>query len=107
GTQKIAKLAHEIGITTPLSTNAAMTIAGLTIGVTPLDMAHAYETIAHGGRRVSGTLGETGKPVGIQEVDAGNGSLPDGSRSDVNRVTSVPVLPPEVAATETSILETV
>jgi penicillin-binding protein 1A len=107
GTQKIANLAHEMGITTPLSTNAAMTIGGLTIGVTPLDMAHAYETIAHGGRRVSGTLGEPGKPVGIQEVDAGNGSLPDGSRHDVNRVTSVPVLPLEVAATETSILETV
>ena len=33
-----------------------MTIGGLTVGVTPLDMAHAYETIAHGGQRVSGTL---------------------------------------------------
>ena len=47
-----------------------MTIGGLTIGVTPLDMAHAYETIAHGGRRVSGTLAEAGAPVGIQEVDS-------------------------------------
>jgi len=26
---------------------------GLTVGVTPIDMAHAYETIAHGGRRVT------------------------------------------------------
>jgi penicillin-binding protein 1A len=107
GTKRIAKVAREMGITTPLSTNAAMTIGGLTVGVTPLDMAHAYETIAHGGRRVSGTLAEDGAAVGIQEVDAGTNSLPDGSRADINRVTSAAVLPPDVAATETSILQTV
>src|SRR2546429_1216318 len=43
GTHRIARLAHEMGITTPLSTNPAMTIGGLTVGVTPLDMGHAYE----------------------------------------------------------------
>ena len=64
GTIEIARLAHKMGITTPLSTNPAMTIGGLTVGVTPLDMAHAYETIAHGGRRVSGTLAADGAPVG-------------------------------------------
>ncbi len=53
GTSRIALLAHRMGINTPLSTNAAMTIGGLTTGVTPLDMAHAYETIAHGGERVT------------------------------------------------------
>ena len=107
GTKRIAALARRMGITTPLSTNAAMTIGGLTTGVTPLDMAHAYETIARGGRRVSGTLGEPGEPVGIQEVDAGNGALPDGSHSDINHVKSSRVLSPEIAATETSILQTV
>ena len=107
GTQRIAHLAHRMGITTPLSTNPAMTIGGLTVGVTPLDMAHAYETIAHGGRRVSGTLGEPGAPVGIQEVDAGSHALPDGSHRDVNQVRATPVLPPDIAATETSMLETV
>jgi len=84
-----------------------MTIGGLTVGVTPLDMAHAYETIARGGRRVSGTLAEAGAPVGIQEVDAGSQALPDGTRQDVNRVVTKPVLPAGVAATETSMLETV
>ena len=74
-------LAHRMGITTPLSTNPAMTIGGLTVGVTPLDMAHAYETIAHGGRRVSGTLAEDGAPVGIQEVEAGGRRCPDGARA--------------------------
>jgi len=107
GTTKIARLAHKMGITTPLSTNAAMTIGGLTVGVTPLDMAHAYETIAHGGRRVSGTLAEDDAPVAIQEVDAGSNRLPDGAHLDVNQVETRSVLPPEVAATETTMLETV
>ena len=30
GTKRIARLAHRMGITTPLSTNPAMTIGGLT-----------------------------------------------------------------------------
>jgi penicillin-binding protein 1A len=107
GTKRIAKLAHDMGITTPLSTNPAMTIGGLTIGVTPLDMAHAYETIAHGGERVTGTLAEAEAPVGIQEVDAGSQPLPDGSRHDVNHVRTKRVLPSSVASTETSMLETV
>jgi penicillin-binding protein 1A len=107
GTHRIARLAHEMGITTPLSTNPAMTIGGLTVGVTPLDMAHAYETIAHGGRRVSGTLASAEAPVAIQEVDAGSHTLPDGSHHDVNHVTTKPVLPAGVAATETSMLQTV
>ncbi len=107
GTHRIARLAHTMGITTPLSTNPAMTIGGLTVGVTPLDMAHAYETIAHGGRRVSGTLASAGAPVAIQEVDAGSHTLPNGNHHDVNRVTSKPVLPAGVAATETSMLQAV
>jgi penicillin-binding protein 1A len=107
GTKRIARLAHKMGITTPLSTNPAMTIGGLTVGVTALDMAHAYETIAHGGRRVSGTLAENGAPVAIQEVDAGSHTLPDGNHHDVNHVKSKPVLPASVAATETTMLETV
>ena len=107
GTHRIADIAHRMGITTPISTNPAMTIGGLKVGVTPLDMAHAYETIAHGGQRVSGTLAEADAPVGIQEVVSPMRPLPDGSYRDVNRVLAQPVLPPEVAATETEMLETV
>jgi penicillin-binding protein 1A len=107
GTKKIALLAHRMGITTPLSTNPAMTIGGLTVGVTPLDMAHAYETIAHNGERVSGSLVEGDEPVGIQEVQAGTQPLPDGSRTEKNRVIAHRVLPAAVAETETSMLETV
>jgi penicillin-binding protein 1A len=107
GTKRIARLAHRMGITTPLSTNPAMTIGGLTVGVTPIDMAHAYETLAHGGRRVSGTLAEHGQPVAIQEVDAGSHVLPDGNHKDVNHVRTKAVLPQSIAETETSMLEAV
>jgi penicillin-binding protein 1A len=107
GTHRIADLAHRMGITTPLSTNAAMTIGGLHVGVTPLDMAHAYETLAHGGDRVSGSLVSDWQPVGIQEVSAGGNLLSDGHHSDRNAVALKRVLPPEVASTETSVLETV
>jgi penicillin-binding protein 1A len=107
GTHKIALLAHRMGITTPLSTNPAMTIGGLTVGVTPLDMAHAYETIAHGGQRIGGSMSEPGTPVGIQEVVSPARALPDGSHVDRNRVEARRVMPADVAATETSMLETV
>ncbi len=107
GTERIARLAHAMGVTTPISTNPAMTIGGLSVGVTPLDMAHAYETIAHGGERVSGTMAKYDAPVGIQEVEAGSQPLPDGARHDTNMVETKRIIPPEVAATETSVLETV
>jgi penicillin-binding protein 1A len=107
GTERIARLARQMGITTPISTNPAMTIGGLSVGVTPLDMAHAYETIAHGGERVSGSLASDYQPVGIQEVDAGGRTLPDGHHQDRNGVLTKRVLPPGVAATETSMLQTV
>jgi penicillin-binding protein 1A len=108
GTKHIALLAHRMGITTPLSTNPAMTIGGLTIGVTPLDMAHAYETIAHGGERVTGSLVEGGAPVGIQQVQAGGSqALPNGSHLETNKVLTHRVLSTSTAETETSMLETV
>jgi penicillin-binding protein 1A len=107
GTAKIASIAHRMGITTPISTNAAMTIGGLTVGVTPIDMAHAYETLAHGGDRVSGTMALADAPVGIQEVEDPHGLLQDGGHRDVNKVTFHRVLPASIAETETSMLETV
>jgi penicillin-binding protein 1A len=97
-----------MGIGTPISTNPAMTIGGLSVGVTPLDMAHAYETIAHGGDRVSGSLASaSGEPVGIGYVASGSRLLPDGHHTDVNRVRLHRVLPNPIATTETQMLETV
>jgi penicillin-binding protein 1A len=107
GTHRIANLAHRMGITTPISTNPAMTIGGLHVGVTPLDMAHAYETIAHSGQRVSGSLGEPGMPVGIEEVSAAKRTLPNGHHSEVDLTRLHRVLPSAIASTETEVLETV
>ena len=108
GTHRIARLAHRMGITTPISTNPAMTIGGLKVGVTPLDMAHAYETIAHGGRRVSGTLAEARRagrhPGSRRRPHARSPTAPIATSTSVE---TKPVLPPDVAATETSMLETV
>ena len=61
-----------------------MTIGGLYTGVTPLDMAHAYSTIAHGGELVSGTLASTtcagGLPVSSNAAYVvSQASWPDGS----------------------------
>jgi penicillin-binding protein 1A len=107
GTHRIARLAHAMGITTPISTNPAMTIGGLKIGVTPIDMAHAYETLAHGGDRVSGTLAEPGMPVGIEEVSAANRTLPAGGHREVDHTVLHRVLPQSIAESETEVLETV
>ncbi len=73
GTKRIARLARLMGIRTRLSTNPAMTLGGLREGVTPLEMAYAYSTIANKGLRVSGTMApENNAPVGIAKV-AGDG----------------------------------
>ena len=56
GLPAVADYAHDFGITTDISQNPSMTIGGLFTGVTALDMAHAYSTIADGGQLVSGSL---------------------------------------------------
>ncbi len=98
GTARIAQLAHKMGIRTPISTNPAMTIGGLKVGVSPLDMAHAYETLAAGGNRVGSSMVSDDGPNGIQEVAAPSGQvLPDGHTSDVNQVELTRVMPDWVA----------
>jgi penicillin-binding protein 1A len=72
GTKRVARLARRMGIKTEVSTNPAMTLGGLSEGLTPLELAYAYSTIANKGRRVSGTLAasENG-PVAIESVKGG------------------------------------
>ena len=106
GTARIAHVAHGMGITTPISTNPAMTIGGLKVGVTPLDMAHAYETLADGGERVSGTLAPEPATRRIRSRRRRGIRCPDGHR-ETRPCPRRRVLPSWVAATETSMLETV
>jgi penicillin-binding protein 1A len=69
GTKNIARTAHRLGVRTPISTNPAMTLGGLREGLTPLEMAYAYSTIANRGERVTGTLAPDERgPVAIESV---------------------------------------
>jgi penicillin-binding protein 1A len=69
GTKRIARLAEKMGIRTKLSTNPSMTLGGLKEGVTPLEMAYAYSTIANGGVRIENSLApDRFSPIGFSEV---------------------------------------
>jgi penicillin-binding protein 1A len=48
--KRVVETAHRMGITSPLEPNPAIALGGLTYGVTPLEMASAYGTVAAGGR---------------------------------------------------------
>ena len=107
GFHRISQMARAMGIRTPVSTNPAITLGGLKQGVSVLDMAHAYETLAHGGERVEGTLGAPfGGPIGIRRVEApkGGGKF---KTIDENKTKLVRIVSPQLASTETGILETV
>ncbi len=52
GTAAVANYARLMGIRSPISTNPSMILGGLKTGVTALDMAHAYSTVANGGVKV-------------------------------------------------------
>ncbi|HMI71419.1 MAG TPA: transglycosylase domain-containing protein [Solirubrobacteraceae bacterium] len=103
GPKKIANLAERMGIRTPVSSNYAMTLGGLKEGVTPLDMAHAYETLIAGGRRVYGTLGAGNEgPVGIKEVLGPNDKVIKANKTRARRV-----LPARIANETVNIMTTV
>ena len=72
GTKRIARLAEKMGIRTKLSTNPSMTLGGLKEGVTPLEMAYAYSTIANDGVRMTSSLApDKFSPIGFSEVKGG------------------------------------
>jgi penicillin-binding protein 1A len=92
GTRRVARMARRMGIRTQVSTNPAMTLGGLREGVTPLEMAYAYSTIANNGMRRSGDMAPGGDgPVGVEWVKG------DGvdERNDLRQTR---VFSPEVAA---------
>ena len=103
GTNKIARVAHLMGVRTPLSRNYAMILGGLQEGVTPLEMAYAYSTLANNGERVWGTMGPTARsPVAIEKV-----LDPDGHTRDQNHIRHTRVIPYGVAQTAKGILSQV
>jgi penicillin-binding protein 1A len=85
GPENVAATAEKLGVETDLSSdieysiegrdyapyNPAMILGGLSVGVTPLEMAHAYNTIAANGARISGTMAASSDgPLGINKVEA-------------------------------------
>ncbi|HWO16236.1 MAG TPA: penicillin-binding transpeptidase domain-containing protein, partial [Solirubrobacterales bacterium] len=84
GTRDIAGMAHRLGVKTHLSTNPAMVLGGLKEGVTPLEWAYAFSTLANNGDRVSGTLAPDpgDSPVAYTEVTDQDGNLIKGGDND-------------------------
>ncbi len=92
GEQTVTQMAYKMGVTTHLSSYPAEALGGLTLGVTPLEMAVVYATLADGGYRNS--------PIAITKVVFPNGHV-DSSWGTPHRVK---VLSNGVTAEETSIL---
>ena len=83
-----------MGVRTKLSTNPAMMLGGLKQGVTPLEMAYAYSTIANKGVRVSGSLASyAGRAGGDRGASTGGG------RDDQNEKRTERVFPDAVGET--------
>ena len=100
----IADVAHKLGIISPIdSGQPAIGLGGLYVGVTPLEMAHAYATIANNGQRVGGSVlfhtpdsGITDpsmEPISIKRIE-----FPDGTTL-VNSPISVQAVPEDHALT--------
>lgn len=101
GIDKVAEVAERMGITSPLSQTAAMTLG--TNNVTMLDMASAYAAIAN--------EGVYNDPNPILKVYDGDGTLIIDNTaeegSDLKKTTSKQVISPEVAHAATEVMKTV
>jgi penicillin-binding protein 1A len=78
--------AHKLGITSPLDAIPSIGLGALRLGVSPLELAHAYATLANGGVRVGGSIefrtptpGEavdpSADPISITKVIGANGKV--------------------------------
>jgi penicillin-binding protein 1A len=83
GPAAVAATAHSMGITSPLDGIPAEGIGGLRIGVSPLEMADAYATLASGGVHRD--------PVAISRVVFPSGQVERPERPHPRRVLSRPV----------------
>ena len=92
GPKKVCETANLLGITTHLDCYPAEGLGGLTRGVTPLEMANAYATLASGGMR--------NKPIAIKRV-----VFPDGKSEDLGKPKRKRVLTDGQAYEVTQILE--
>jgi penicillin-binding protein 1A len=94
GPENVTRMAQEMGIESPLQSVPAEGIGGLSIGVTPLEMATAYATLANGGVHH--------EPTAISKVEFPNGKVDEPDAASGERV-----LTPGQAYEVTRILESV
>jgi penicillin-binding protein 1A len=92
GPKSVAETAKEMGITTKLDGYPAEGLGGLTRGVSPLEMANAYATLASGGIR--------NKPIAITRV-----VFPGGDVEDLGKPKRERLLSDAVAYEATKILK--
>jgi penicillin-binding protein 1A len=90
GPESVTETAHEMGIEAPLESVPAEAIGGLAIGVTPLEQADAYATLANGGIHHDPTaISRVEFPNGkVEETDpdAGKRVLTEGQAYEVTRL---------------------
>jgi penicillin-binding protein 1A len=90
GPESVTETAEEMGIEAPLESVPAEGIGGLSYGVTPLEMADAYATLANGGihhpptaiSRVEFPDGDVDEP----DEDSGERVLTEGQAYEVTRI---------------------
>jgi penicillin-binding protein 1A len=92
GPENVTRTAHEMGITAPLESVPAEAIGGLRVGVTPLEMADAYATLADGGVHH--------EPTAVSKVE-----FPSGKVDEPNPESGDRVLTPGQAYEVTKLLE--
>ena len=108
GADEVAKTAYDMGIVTSLGEepNPAIAPGGLTNGVSPLEMAMAYATLATGGERLSSLVAfdqsKTSFSVTIVRVTDATGKV-----LDQNAIERTRVLDPGLAALASSCLQSV
>ena len=90
GPENVTHTAQQMGITAPLESVPAEAIGGLRVGVTPLEMASAYATLADGGIRHRPTaIGRVEFPSGrVDEPDPDTGErvLSEGEAYEVTKL---------------------
>ncbi len=90
GPESVTETAKEMGIEAPLESVPAEAIGGLSIGVTPLEMASAYATLANGGVHHEATaISRVEFPNGKTDefdTDAGERVLTPGQAWEVTRL---------------------
>ncbi|HEX3293920.1 MAG TPA: transglycosylase domain-containing protein, partial [Solirubrobacterales bacterium] len=108
GTKRIAHTAHEMGIDTKFSTNPSMVLGAIDPGVSPLEMAHAFQTISADGERVGGnldaSLGPNNTPYQLAPVAIDKVTDPGGDTIAEDKPRKIRVLSSGVASTMKNIL---